>query len=334
SDYGNCAFGAAFDNAYFGGPPWKRLKHYIKKSPLFKMEKVTTPTIIFFGTNDTSVPTEQGWEHYRAMQQIGKAPVRFLLFPGEPHGFKKLSHQRRKMEEEIAWFEKYLFKTYDQPNEAFKKDSPLSLEFKKRKISKVVGYYGIKEKGLLIPELVQVNDSLTIGRFEVTRAQYMVFNHYIVYPYGTDNFPLNNVTFEQAKKYCRLLSNVTGKNYDLPTEEEMKLLIGKNKSNQKNENMLDYWAGYSPTPDEAALLDVKIAELELTGLLLLEVGTQKPISDDLLIFDIGGNAAEWCIGQDGEGKILGGSAVTPTDSKGKYQPPRMEYVGFRVVIRE
>ena len=334
SDYGNCAFGAAFDNAYFGGPPWKRLKHYIEKSPLFKMDKVTTPTIIFFGTNDTSVPTEQGWQHYRALQQIGKTPVRFLLFPGEPHGFRKLSHQKRKMEEEIAWFDKYLFETYKKPNEAFKKDSPLALEFKKRKISKVVGYYGIKEKGSLIPEVVQVNDSLTVGRFEVTRAQYMIFDHHIVYRYGTDNFPMNDVSFNGAKKYCRWLSNVTGKNYDLPTIEEMKLLFSKNKSNKKNENTLGYWAGYSPNPDETAELDVKIAELELSGLLLMEVGSRKPVSEELLIFDISGNVAEWCIGKDGEGIILGASAVTSTDSKGEYEAPRREYVGFRVVLRE
>ena len=333
SDYGNCAFGAGFDNAYFGGPPWKRLKHYIKKSPLFEMDKVTTPTIIFFGTNDTNVPTQQGWEHYRALQQIGKTPVRFLLFPGEPHGFRKISHQRRKMEEELAWFDKYLFETYKKPNRAFKKDSPLALEFEKRKISKVVGYYGTKEKGFLIPEVVQVSDSLTVSRFEVTRAQYVVYNHHIVYPYGTDNFPMNDVSFDQAKNYCRWLSNVTGENYDLPTVEEMKLLFSKNKLNKKNENTLSYWAGYSPNPDEAAELDVKIAELELSGLLLMEVGSRKPVSDELIIFDISGNVSEWCIGEDGEGIILGGSAVTSTDPKGEYEAPRREYVGFRVVLR-
>ena len=334
SDYGNCAFGAGFDNAYFGGPPWKRLNHYIKKSPLFKMEKVTTPTIIFFGTNDTNVPTQQGWEHYRALQQIGKAPVRFLLFPGEPHGFRKLSHQRRKMEEELAWFDKYLFETFEKPNESFKKDSPLALEFAKRKMSKITGYFGVKEKGFLVPEVIKVNENLKIGAFEVTRAQFMVYNHYRTYPYGAENFPVNRISFGEAKSYCRWLSNVTGKNYDLPTKEEMQMLVKKNKSNFKYENTLDYWAGYAVTPDEAAELDPKIAELELSGLLLTEVGERKPISEELLIFDIGGNVAEWCVSENGEGEILGGSAVTPLDEKAEYKPPRMEYVGFRVVLRE
>ncbi|MDW7679156.1 MAG: prolyl oligopeptidase family serine peptidase, partial [bacterium] len=334
SDYGNCAFGAAFDNAYFGGPPWKRLKHYVEKAPLFKMEKVTTPTIIFFGTVDTNVPTEQGWQHYRAMQQIGKAPVKFLLFPGEAHGFRKLSHQRRKMEEELAWFDKYLFKKKDDSNEAFKKDSPLALELKKRIIPKTVGYYGVKEKGRLIPEVVAINDTLKVGRFEVTRAQFLVYDHHNLYPLETENFPVSDINFERAKAYCRWLSNVTGKNYDLPRVEEMQHLLKNNKANQKHENTLDYWVGYSPNPDEVILLDPKIAELELTGSLLMEVGSRKPISDELLIFDVGGNVAEWCIGADGQGVVWGGSAVTPTDTKSEYQPPRSEYVGFRVVLRQ
>lgn len=335
SDYGNCAFGAGFDNAYFGGPPWKLPDYYIKKSPLFQMEKVTTPTIIFFGTEDTNVPTQQGWEHFRALQQIGKSPVKFILFPGEPHGLKKLSHQRRKMEEEIAWFDKYLFKpdSYRKPDEVLKKDSPLALVMKKRKISEIYGYYGIKERGRLIPEMEIVNDSLKIARFEITRAQYMVFRHDYIYPPGTDNFPVNNITFEQARAYCQWLSELTGQKYDLPTEKEMKTLIARNKSNLKNENTLDYWAGYSPTPDEVQELEPAIAELELSNLMLVEVGSRKPISDELMIFDISGNVAEWCVTEAGEGKIIGGSAITPTDPKTEYQTPRMEYVGFRVVAR-
>ena len=334
SDYGNCAFGAAFDNAYFGGPPWKRVKHYIKKSPLFKMEKVKTPTIIFFGTNDTNVPTEQGWEHYHALQQIGKTPVRFLLFPGEPHGFRKISHQRRKMEEEMAWFDKYLFKTCEEQNEALKKDSPLALALKKKNIARVTGYYGVKKSGRLIPEMVQVNDSLFVSRFEVTRAQYLIFDHGKIYPYDTENYPVNQVTFEQAKAYCKWLSEMTGENYDLPTVKEMKMLLAKNKGNLKNENTLDYWAGYQLTPDEADALEPLVAELELYRSLLKEVGSGKPMSDEIPVYDIGGNAAEWCVDENGNGVVMGCSAITPSDSKGEYKTERPEYIGFRVVLRK
>ncbi|HKV39259.1 MAG TPA: prolyl oligopeptidase family serine peptidase, partial [Blastocatellia bacterium] len=60
SDWGNAQFGASFDNYYFGASPLENPSLYIKKSPFFKMDRVRTPTIIYFGTQDTNVPTEQG----------------------------------------------------------------------------------------------------------------------------------------------------------------------------------------------------------------------------------------------------------------------------------
>ena len=108
SDWGNAVFGHAFDDYYLGKTPLQDPELYVRKSPLFRMDKVRTPTIIFFGTEDKQVPTEQGWQHYRALQQLGNTDVRFILFPGEAHGPRKFVHQRRKVEEELAWFDKYL----------------------------------------------------------------------------------------------------------------------------------------------------------------------------------------------------------------------------------
>ena len=329
SDYGNCAFGAAFDNNYFGGPPWEIPEVYIEKSPLFKMERVTTPTIIFFGTEDVNVPTEQGWQHYRALQQIGKAPVRFLLFPGEPHGLRKLSHQRRKMEEELAWFDKYLFKTYEKPNEAFKKQSPLAWRLERLKWAAADGKVGMASNGTLIPETVKF-ENVEIGRFEITRAQFKAFKpDYAVLP-GEENFPANDISFEEAQAYCKWLSQVTGKSYRLPTEEEMQKLVKMAQSNAKQENNLDYWAGYSPNPDEVKMLQPKIEEAEKAGLLLKEVGSFPPAGDSGL-YDLAGNVAEWCVDEAGRGKVLGLSAVSPADERYPYTPPPAKYVGFRVV---
>jgi len=47
-----------------------------------------------------------------------------LLFPGEPHGPRKLTHQMRKVEDEVAWFDKYFFKTEKSASDALKKGSP------------------------------------------------------------------------------------------------------------------------------------------------------------------------------------------------------------------
>jgi dipeptidyl aminopeptidase/acylaminoacyl peptidase len=102
--------GGWFGGSYFGttsptdAAPLKRF------SPFYQLNKVTTPTLILFGDEDERVPVDQGWMYYRALQQSGKAPVRLILFPGEGHGPAKPSYVKRALEEELAWFDKYLFR--------------------------------------------------------------------------------------------------------------------------------------------------------------------------------------------------------------------------------
>ncbi len=109
SDWGNSEYGEAFDNFYFGKSPFEDAELYFRKSPIYKFDRVRTPTLIMHGTIDQNVPTEQGWLHYRSLYYLQKAPVRFVLFPGEEHFPMKLSHQLRVTNEEMAWFDKYLF---------------------------------------------------------------------------------------------------------------------------------------------------------------------------------------------------------------------------------
>ena len=109
SDWGNVHFGASYDNYYFGSSPWDNPELYVKKSPVFRFKDVRTPTIIYQGTEDTQVPPGQGWTYFRTLQQLGKVPVRFVIFPGEGHSPGKYVHQRRKVDEDMAWFDRYLF---------------------------------------------------------------------------------------------------------------------------------------------------------------------------------------------------------------------------------
>jgi hypothetical protein len=50
-----------------------------------------------------------------------------------------------------------------------------------------------------------------------------------------------------------------------------------------------------------------------------------------LVFDLGGNVAEWVVGKDGKGTLRGGSADTAADPKGRKAEAAPEYRGFRVV---
>ncbi|MBX9604371.1 MAG: prolyl oligopeptidase family serine peptidase [Bryobacteraceae bacterium] len=310
SDWGNAVFGESFDHYYLGTTPLKDPQFYLKKSPLFRMDKVKTPTIIFFGTEDKQVPTEQGWQHYRALQQLGNTDVKFILFPGEAHGPRKLVHQRRKVEEELAWFDKYLFGVVKDENEALKTDSPLSAALRLSKNAK-------------FPEVVE-RGKIHIGRFEVTRAQFRAFDPSYSFPAGTGHYPAAGISLEKAKAYCEWLSGQTGQKFRLGTEEEMASHLRANK----NENTLDQWAGYAVNADDEKKLASLVEGLG-AGALLRPAGSFAGAGEDP-IYDLGGNAAEWVTTKDGSGKAMGGSADRPADAKSA-RPARPEYVGFRVV---
>jgi dipeptidyl aminopeptidase/acylaminoacyl peptidase len=327
SDWAYAVDGAAFDNYYFGAPPYDAPELYIRKSPFLQFRKVRTPTVIFSGTEDRSVGHAQAWTHFRTLQQIGQTDVRFVVLPGEPHGIHKLSHRRRKVEEELAWFDKYLFKPATEKNEALRDDSPLAEQLKRRRIHRVGQQYGLQVKSTLVPETVKYQ-GLELGRFEVTRAQYSAFDkNYKIEP-GTEDYPANGVSFEQAQAYCAWLSKLIGETYRLGNEAELEPVY---KTAAANENTLDYWAGYKLNPDDAARLQAKIQELPGEAPLLKPVGSFKGAGELDLVFDLGGNVAEWCVGKDGQGKLLGGSADRPADSKGHEAPSNPAYIGFRVV---
>ena len=323
SDWANVAFGASFDNYYFLGPPWEQLDHYIEKSPFFRLTEVTTPTIIFTGDKDTNVPPHQSWSLFRALQQIGKAPVRLVVFPGEPHGLRKPVHQQRKLEEALAWLDHHLFETYEPENEAMKENSPLATLMKKRDAERVGARYGVEIDGALTPELVE-HDGMLVARFEVTRAQYAAFDAGYIFDPAHANLPATDIDFEQARAYAAWLSERTGRPVRLPTEEEAKKLAGSGG------NTLARWAGYAPNPDDLERLESILAALP-DGALLMEVGSGDP-AGEAGVFDLDGNAAEWAAGEDGEGVLVGPSADRATDARMPDAPDAAPaYRGFRVV---
>jgi len=325
SDYGTCAFGVSFDNYYFLGAPWERPDYYLQNSPLLHLKDMKVPTIIFHGTEDTNVPFSQGLEHYRALKQIGQTPVRFIVFPGEPHGLRKLSHQRRKIEEELAWFDKHFFHAFTPANEALKDGSPLDLALKAQSFARSGHNFGKMVKGKLIPETVKW-EGLEVGRFEVTRAQWKDYDQNYKFESGTENYPVSGISFEQARKYVQWLSQLTGENYRLPDSEETRKLLALTKG---PENTIEYWAGYKINHDDYKLLLEAVAKLKNKTALLLPVDYFQP-SGEALIYGLGGNVAEWTVDSQGKGQIQGFSAIQRADSQEAYTPPGLEYVGLRV----
>ncbi len=333
SDYGTCGFGVSFDQSYFGGAPWDDVdgktynETYITKSPLFELEKVTTPTIIFHGSEDRAVPRDQGWEYYRALQQVGKAPVRFLWFPGQPHGLGKITHQTRKMEEELAWIDTYLFGKEDKKNATFKKDSPLAGLLAKDTLARTNGNYGVMQARTLVPEVVVAHkDSISIGRFEVTNAQYGAFDREHRFAPTESNHPAR-VTRAQAGFYLEWLSKKLGKTARLPSAAEAKALHKKATAVGAGENTLNYWAGYAITPTEVPAFRRKMDEA--TTSLFMAGGKFKATKvGKASIYDLGGNVAELS-----EKGSYGYGAYDYVDKMGAGDRMNRE-LGFRVVVEE
>src|SRR5262249_26238434 len=135
SDWGNVLFGDSFDSYYFGKSPFEDPDLYIRKSPFFKMDRIKAPVLIFHGSSDVNVPPAQSWSYFPALQYYVQRRVKFGAFPGEPHGPRKLTHQIRKVEEAIAWFDKCFFKTEKPANDAVKKGSPLEDSLRRKNAS-------------------------------------------------------------------------------------------------------------------------------------------------------------------------------------------------------
>jgi dipeptidyl aminopeptidase/acylaminoacyl peptidase len=325
SDYGTCAFGVRFDSSYFGGAPWERLEHYLAKSPLFQLAKVTTPTLIFFGTEDTSVPTEQGWQHFRALQQIGKAPVRFLLFPGEGHSLAKPAHRLRKLREELAWFDRYLFVGEKAKSPLPKPGSPLDLLLAQKPRAQQEGVWGVLVQGKLLPETVEVPElGLKVAPFEMTRAQWAAFDPGFPLRPGEENLPAIGIAAEKAQEYCRWASQLTGRSFRLPTLQEWERLQGSSEGEGVS---LAYWLKETPAFDDLPLLWRLLAPHGGVAALLRPVGSGDRVltSQGSALFDLNGNAAEWVI-EGGKPVLKGGCAACFED-----QSPPLELAGFRLV---
>ncbi|MCB0851945.1 MAG: prolyl oligopeptidase family serine peptidase, partial [Bacteroidetes bacterium] len=339
SDFGTCEFGVTFDQSYFGGAPWDDVngkfynENYIIKSPLFEMDKVKTPTIIFHGSEDRAVPRDQGWEYYRALQQIGQAPVRFLWFPDQPHSLGKLTHQTRKIKEELAWFDHYFLGRYKPENEAVKEESPLMALLELEKVQKHRGVLGIMDNKILLPEVVALGaDSISVGRFEVTNAQYQNFKPDHTFSMSHANYPVTGMGLENALAYVKWLSETTGKNYRLPNGAEAKAWHEKARKIAKEENTLNYWAGYEITIDEVADLMKKVDSV--SGTLLREGGMFKPTEiGKAKLYDLGGNAAEY-FQENGKSGTYGYSAYDFVDEGNEKVKSPDKGIGFRVVLEE
>ena len=87
-----------------GGSLWEYPERYIENSPLFFLDRVTTPVLFMANDNDGAVPWYQGIEFFVAMRRLGKEAY-MVNYNGDEHNPRKYANQKdidRRMQEFFA----------------------------------------------------------------------------------------------------------------------------------------------------------------------------------------------------------------------------------------
>lgn len=99
-----------FESRYLDGligPYPQDIATYRARSPIYHVDKLSSPVIFFQGTEDKVVPPSQTEKMYQALKEKGIETALFL-FEGEQHGFRKAENRVIVLEEENKFFRKVL----------------------------------------------------------------------------------------------------------------------------------------------------------------------------------------------------------------------------------
>jgi dipeptidyl aminopeptidase/acylaminoacyl peptidase len=97
-----------FYHTYLGPRPWEDFELYEQRSAYRFVDRVTTPLMIQVGERDERVPAEQSIQFYEAVSGIGKAPAKLVIYPGEGHGLREVTHIRDMMLRNVEWFSHWI----------------------------------------------------------------------------------------------------------------------------------------------------------------------------------------------------------------------------------
>ena len=92
---------------FFGASVYDDPAVYEKSSPIRFIKNVKTPTLVIAGERDAECPAPQSYEFWHALKTLN-VPTQLIVYPGEGHLFLKPEHQVDRLEQTIAWFDKYL----------------------------------------------------------------------------------------------------------------------------------------------------------------------------------------------------------------------------------
>ncbi len=112
SAYGGIRWGSGLARAFqyehtqsrIGGSLWEFPERFVENSPLFRLDRVTTPVLFMANDNDGAVPWYQGIEFYVGMRRLQKEAY-MVTYNGDDHNPTKRANQKdidKKMQEFFA----------------------------------------------------------------------------------------------------------------------------------------------------------------------------------------------------------------------------------------
>jgi dipeptidyl aminopeptidase/acylaminoacyl peptidase len=97
---------AAISTVEYGNPETE--KELLQQlSPIHRIDRIVTPTLVLHGANDTNVPVVEAEQVVKNLQARG-VPVKYVLFADEGHGWGKVENRVTSDVEIVRWFEQHL----------------------------------------------------------------------------------------------------------------------------------------------------------------------------------------------------------------------------------
>jgi dipeptidyl aminopeptidase/acylaminoacyl peptidase len=114
SNYGTFSGGSASGigwsetgQALMVGTPWEYRERYLENSPIFYLDRVTTPLLIVHGDRDEAVSVAQGDEVFVGLRRLGKE-VEYRRYGGEGHVPQGRANVADYWNAVIGWFDRWV----------------------------------------------------------------------------------------------------------------------------------------------------------------------------------------------------------------------------------
>lgn len=168
------------------------------------------------------------------------------------------------------------------------------------------GCDGANTAKLELPQHKVSVDSFFIGKIEISQAQYKTLMRINPSNFKQNDLPVENVSWNEASQFCKLLSQKTGREYRLPTEAEWEYAAraGGTTDFGFGDTINAELVNYDSTSPYGKAEKGKYRETTLAG------GTLG-LANAFGLYDMHGNVYEWCLDtwhEDYQGAPTDGSA--------------------------